>query len=131
MLLLSTRDAVLTEAQQSALAKVLVTRLQSSTSSVPTRQAALLALERLGTPADDIALLAVLPHLLDSNVCHLNDWGFLSITGSVWWVETSKPLEKMIVANELSQIVYIPSPPTKLHREMFVFSLSKVSKDTS
>ena len=97
----------MTEAQESALTHVLVTRLQqSSTSSAPTRQAALLALERLGTPADDVTLLAVLPHLLDSNVCHLNDWGFLSITGVGWWVETSKPLKKLFVVNELSQIVY-------------------------
>ena len=97
----------MTEAQESALTHVLVTRLQqSSTSSAPTRQAALLALERLGTPADDITLLAVLPHLLDSNVCHLNDWGFLSITGVGWWVETSKLLKKLFVVNELSQIVY-------------------------
>lgn len=61
------RVAVLTEAQQSDIADVLVVRLTSARDS-PTRQATLLALERLGQPASNNTLLAILPSVLDQNV---------------------------------------------------------------
>lgn len=57
----------MTEAQQSDIVDVLVVRLTSARDS-PTRQATLLALERLGQPASNNTLLAILPSVLDQNV---------------------------------------------------------------
>ena len=65
--------AELSEAQQSRMAEVLVSRLTSgAVGSHGSRQALLVALEKLGlAAAADSTLLAILPSLLDPNVCHV------------------------------------------------------------